>query len=98
MYTTHCLSCQILAGEQDVPGGIIYENACWIVASRTAPVFFAGNLYLILKRHCEHLADLTPEEAVSLGPVIQSVCAALTHVLQPAKHRTGATQGNPPRP
>ena len=36
-----------------------------------------------LKRHCEHLAELTPEEAASLGPVLQSTCAALTKVLQP---------------
>jgi diadenosine tetraphosphate (Ap4A) HIT family hydrolase len=85
MHATRCLSCQILAGEQEVPGGIVYENSCWIVASKTAPVFFAGNLFLILRRHCEHLAELTPKETASLGPIMQKVCAALTHVLHPVK-------------
>jgi diadenosine tetraphosphate (Ap4A) HIT family hydrolase len=85
MHTNRCLSCQIIAGEREVPGGIIYENTFWIVASKTSPVFVPGNLFLILKRHCEHLADLTPEESASLGPIIQKVCVALTQVLHPVK-------------
>lgn len=85
MHTTRCLSCQILTGEREAPGGLIYENTFWIVASKISPVFFPGNLFLILKRHCEQLADLTPEETASLGPTIQKVCAALTSVLHPVK-------------
>ena len=85
MPDTRCLSCQIVAGKQEVPGGIIYENAYWSVASKASPVIVPGNLFLILKRHCEHLADLAPEEATALGPTMQKVCAALTQVLHPVK-------------
>jgi diadenosine tetraphosphate (Ap4A) HIT family hydrolase len=44
-----------------------------------------GNLFLILKRHAEQLAELTSDEAASLGPLIQNVCAALTEALHPVK-------------
>ncbi len=85
MQAPHCLSCQILAGEQEAPGGILYENASWIVASRTTPIFVPGNLFLILKRHAEQLAELTSEEAASLGPLIQNMYAALAYLLHPVK-------------
>ena len=80
-----CLSCRIVAGKQEVPGGILYEHEYWIVASKVSPVLVPGHLFLILKRHCEHLADLAPEEAGALGPIVQKTCAALTQVLHPVK-------------
>jgi len=45
----------------------------------------AGFLVIKLKRHCEHLAELTPEEAAVLGPVMRTTCLALTEVLRTAK-------------
>lgn len=80
-----CLSCDLLAGRRTEPGGTIYEDEHWHVASMVAPVFWRGFLSVKLKRHCEHIADLTPGEAASLGPVLQATCQALARVLKPAK-------------
>ncbi len=80
-----CPSCDLLAGRRTEPGGTIYEDEHWQVASIVAPVFWRGFLIVKLKRHCEHVADLTPAEAASLGSVLQATCQALTRVLNPAK-------------
>ena len=80
-----CLSCDLLAGRRTEPGGTIYEDDHWQVASIVTPVFWRGFLIVKLKRHCEQLADLTPGEAASQGPVLQATCQALTRVLKPAK-------------
>jgi len=79
------MSCDILAGKIASPGGAIYEDDYWHVDSVVGPVYWPGFLIVKLKRHCEHLAELTPQEAAAMGPVIQRTCAALTAVLQPAK-------------
>ena len=44
-----------------------------------------GFLIVKLKRHCEHIAELTPEEAAALGPVIRDTCASVMAVFEPAK-------------
>jgi diadenosine tetraphosphate (Ap4A) HIT family hydrolase len=80
-----CLSCDILSGKRTVPGGTIYEDPYWVVESIIAPVVWRGFLIVKLKRHCEHLSELTPEEAAALGPVLQNTCRALNEVLNPAK-------------
>jgi diadenosine tetraphosphate (Ap4A) HIT family hydrolase len=81
-----CVSCEIVAGKRVEPGGVIYENEYWHVGTMGGlPVVWRGFLCIKLKRHCEQLADLTPEEALALGPVIQSTCLALEEVLKPAK-------------
>jgi diadenosine tetraphosphate (Ap4A) HIT family hydrolase len=83
---THgCLSCDILAGRRTEPGGPIYEDAYWRVGSIVSPVFWRGFLVIVLKRHCEHLAELTPAEAAALGPIMQATCQALSEELEPAK-------------
>jgi diadenosine tetraphosphate (Ap4A) HIT family hydrolase len=68
-----------------VPGGVIYQDDFWHVDSVVPPVIWRGFLIVKLKRHCEHLAELTPEESAALGPVLRGTCAAVTEALQPAK-------------
>ncbi len=81
-----CMSCDIIAGKRVEPGGVIYEDDYWHIGTMgSLPVVWRGFLSIKLKRHCEHLADLSREEALALGPVIQSTCLALTEVLKPAK-------------
>lgn len=80
-----CPSCDLLTGRRTEPGGTIYENEHWHVASIVAPVYWRGFLIVKLKRHCEHIADLTPAEAASLGPVLQATSQVLARVLKPAK-------------
>lgn len=84
-FVSKCLSCDIVTGKQLEPGGVIYENAYWHVGSAVGPLVWRGFLVIKLKRHCEHLAELTPEEAAVLGPVIRTTCLALTEVLRTAK-------------
>jgi diadenosine tetraphosphate (Ap4A) HIT family hydrolase len=79
------MSCDILAGKLAVPGGVIYENEYWHVDSVIRPIVWRGFLIVKLKRHCEHLAELTREEAATLGPVIHTACSALKQILKPAK-------------
>ena len=79
------MSCDILSGKIPSPGGVIYENDDWHVDSVQPPVVWKGFLIVKLKRHCEHIAELTPQEALSLGPTLQQTCRALSDVLHPAK-------------
>ena len=86
MLLSGCVSCDIVAGKRIEPGGVIYENHYWHIGMAAGlPVVWRGFLIIKLKRHCEHLAELSSEEALALGPVIQSACSALTEVLKPAK-------------
>ncbi len=86
MLVPGCVSCDIVAGKRVEPGGVIYENDHWHVGTMDSlPVVWRGFLCIKLKRHCEHLAELSPEEALALGPLIQATCLALTEVLKPAK-------------
>ena len=80
-----CLSCDIVSGKRIEPGGVLYENDCWHVGSAIGPVVWPGFLIVKLKRHCEHLAQLTSQEAATLGPVLRNACRVVTNVLQPAK-------------
>jgi diadenosine tetraphosphate (Ap4A) HIT family hydrolase len=84
-WVSGCMSCDIVAGKRSSPGGVIYEDEYWHVDSIVPPVFWRGFLIIKLKRHCEHLAALTPEEAAALGPIIQTTCGALAEVVKPAK-------------
>lgn len=85
MLVAECLACDGLRGKLKPPGGIIYQNDYWIVEHSLSPVILRGYLIIKLKRHCEHLADLTAEEAMALGAVIQQTCLALSSVIKPAK-------------
>ncbi len=84
-YMPGCLSCDIVSGKALEPGGTIFENEFWQVGSVRPPVVWRGFLIVKLKRHCEHLADLSAEEAAALGGVVQTTCRAVMEVLQPAK-------------
>ena len=84
-FVSGCLSCDIVTGKQVEPGGVIYEDPYWHVGGAVAPAVWPGFLVIKLKRHCEHLADLSPEEAADLGPVMRTTCLALTEVLRTAK-------------
>jgi diadenosine tetraphosphate (Ap4A) HIT family hydrolase len=85
MLVPGCLSCDILAGKRAVPGGMIYENDHWFVSSVVEPVVWPGFLVIVLRRHCEQLAELIAEEASTLGPTMHATCQALSEVLHPAK-------------
>ncbi len=83
--TPGCTACDIVSGRIVQPGGTIFEDACWHVDTAQHARVWPGFLMIKLKRHCVHLAGLTPAEAASLGAVIQVTNAALMQVLHPAR-------------
>ncbi len=80
-----CVACKTLSRELQVPGGIIFEDEYWLVDHTLPPVLIRGQLIIKLKRHCEHLAKLTPPETDTLGPIIQLICEAVSEVIKPEK-------------
>ena len=85
MLVDKCLACSTIAGKLQAPGGVIYQDNYWVVEHSLGPVLVRGYLIIKLKRHCEHLAELTPEESRALGGIIQSTCLALSKVIKPDK-------------
>jgi diadenosine tetraphosphate (Ap4A) HIT family hydrolase len=48
-----------------------------------------GQGFIVLKRHCERLGELTSAELAALGPMMQSTTYGLDQVLKPAKVHFG---------
>lgn len=84
-----CISCATVSGAFVPPGGIVFENPKWIVVLRAKPVRFPCFPLIILRRHCEAVAELDNEESSSLGYLMQLTAKALDHMLQPAKIHFG---------
>ncbi|MEM7530997.1 MAG: HIT family protein [Chloroflexota bacterium] len=89
MYVDGCLSCEILLGKVQVAGGIIYEDAYWMVAMGIKPLRSPYYPFIILKRHCEHIHELSQEESVALGLLMQRIAQVLMDTAQPAKVHFG---------
>jgi diadenosine tetraphosphate (Ap4A) HIT family hydrolase len=79
-----CISCDIIAGRRACPGGTIEETARWVVNHCVGPLG-VGTLIVAPRRHVLHVADLDPEEAAELGPLLQRVAAAVTEAFDPAQ-------------
>jgi diadenosine tetraphosphate (Ap4A) HIT family hydrolase len=75
-----CLACQILTGETQVPGGVIAENDWWLADHCLGP-YGLGAVVIKPKAHRENLWDLTPEEATTLGPFMQTMSEAMVNAL-----------------
>jgi len=76
-----CSACAELAGKIEAPGGVIYDNGLWLVSHHTGVFTDPGELIVKPRRHCESLAELTREEARSLGTVLWSAVRALERVV-----------------
>lgn len=81
-----CRTCRLIAGDEPGgPGGLIYGDELWEIEHAIEPLPLLGWLVLRPRRHVEHFADLTPEEALTFGPLVHRVTAAMTEILHPAK-------------
>ena len=76
-----CSACAEVAGEVTAPGGVILDNGLWFVSHHAGQFTDPGELIVKTRRHCESLAELTLEEAESLGPVLHSATQALERVV-----------------
>jgi diadenosine tetraphosphate (Ap4A) HIT family hydrolase len=76
-----CSACAEVAGELTAPGGVILDDGLWFVSHHTGAFSDPGELIVKTRRHCESLAELTPAESDSLGPVLRTAVAALDRVV-----------------
>jgi diadenosine tetraphosphate (Ap4A) HIT family hydrolase len=81
----NCLSCDVVAGRRETPGGVIFESELWHLSHQISPVQLAGFLILQPKRHVEQVGDLTAEEAATLGPLLSAASQALNRHLEARK-------------
>lgn len=80
-----CLSCKSLSGEKRIsPGPTIYEGKYWVV-EHAYPVKLLGWLVIVLKRHLEAVHNLTIEEMVELGQIINKTTKLLHSKLKTEK-------------
>ena len=89
MGVASCISCATLTGARQPPGGIVYDDTYWVVFLRARPLLAPGQGFIVLKRHCEHLGELTPHELAALGRVMHHTQCAYDLALQPAKVHFG---------
>lgn len=80
-----CVACRANRNEIVTPGGPLYDDGLWRLEHTFEPIPMVGWLVLKPLRHVEHLADLTPQEAATLGPLLQRTAQALRETLAPAK-------------
>jgi diadenosine tetraphosphate (Ap4A) HIT family hydrolase len=78
-------ACRANRGEVATPGGALYDDGLWRLEHALAPFPIVGWLILKPLRHVESLAELTPEEAAALGPLLRRITAALQAELTPAR-------------
>jgi diadenosine tetraphosphate (Ap4A) HIT family hydrolase len=81
----NCLACDTLSGKIVPPGGVIYADEYWQVDHALPPIWVPGLLVIKLRRHCEHLAELSPAEAAAFGPFIQQISRVLQEVTKAQK-------------
>jgi diadenosine tetraphosphate (Ap4A) HIT family hydrolase len=85
MSTESCSVCSELAGRIPAPGGVVFRNEWWEVAHHTGPWTDPGELIVKARRHVESLAELTPGEAATLGPILRAAVAAVERVVRPER-------------
>lgn len=92
-----CFICRKHRGiEAQPPGGYLIQGHGWRVCHAPASMGLAGTLLVELERHALGLADITPEEATALGPLLRQVSAALANVTGAARIYTLMTvEGTP---
>jgi diadenosine tetraphosphate (Ap4A) HIT family hydrolase len=84
--TETCTSCEIAAERQATPGGLIHSSQLFTLTHH-GHVHHAMPGFLILqpRRHIEHIAEFSGEEAMEFGPLLKSASMALMNVCAPAK-------------
>ncbi len=83
--SSECLSCLGLAGTPRIsPGPPIYIGKFWQV-EHAYPCKMVGWLVIALRRHAISLHELTSDEFLELGSVLELTVRALHDALNPAK-------------
>lgn len=73
-----CFLCRKHEGQEAAPpGGYIYEDEHWMVCHAPWKLGPLGTLFIESKRHFLDYAEMTEEEAASLGTVMRNIYRAL---------------------
>lgn len=64
------------------PGGVVAQTDHWIVDHCIGPLG-VGTLVVRPKRHVERVADLAPDEATELGPLLTRAAAVVDDLVRP---------------
>lgn len=73
-----CFLCRKHNGQEAAPpGGYIYEDEHWMVCHAPGKLGPLGTLFIESKRHFLDYAEMTDEEAASLGSVMRNIYHAL---------------------
>jgi diadenosine tetraphosphate (Ap4A) HIT family hydrolase len=83
-----CFVCREVAGEVDLPGGLILDEDqlvafhVWpaVVGDESPPLL--GHLLVVPRRHAAGWDDLTPEEAAAIGVALGRLAGALRRTLE----------------
>lgn len=74
--TASCVACKLTRGEDDLPGGRVFETAHWVAEHCVGPLG-VGTLILKPFRHVVRVADLSRAEAEELGPLLTLLTGAI---------------------
>jgi len=77
-----CIACDLAHGRRELIGGRIGGTTRWAIEHCVGPLG-VGTLIVKPVRHCEHVCDLTPEEAAELGPVLRQTARAVQALCAP---------------
>jgi diadenosine tetraphosphate (Ap4A) HIT family hydrolase len=77
-----CLGCDLSAGRQSLPGGVIHDAGTWLVEHCIGPLG-VGTLIVKPRRHVTRVADLTEDEAGALGPLLLRATQIVTELTEP---------------
>ncbi|HZQ82105.1 MAG TPA: HIT family protein [Gaiellaceae bacterium] len=77
-----CLVCQEVAGEIELPGGLLWDDEHAIAfhlppLERFSQQPYLGHLLVVTRRHVDHVGDLTEAEATSVAQATRTLAAAL---------------------
>src|SRR5580704_3759 len=77
-----CLGCDLLAGRQHLPGGIVHHSASWAVNHAIGPLNL-GTLIVAPREHVVSVADLDDTAASELGPLLRLTTRVIERLCQP---------------
>jgi len=92
-----CFICRKHKGlEPSPPGGYIYEDNHWMVCHAPGKLGPLGTLFIESRRHFLDYAEMTVEEAASLGNVLKKVYAELREYTEAERiYQLSTMEGQP---
>ena len=77
-----CIACDLTSGRAALPGGTIARESGWVVEHCVGPLG-VGTLIVKPERHVIYVADLTEEEAASMGSMLHRAAGVVTELTNP---------------